>query len=239
MGTKLGDDLAGNQVGMSPESQWIACRSLGIGASRNTVVRCLEFFLAPTTVDGRNPNPDYRPHITSHSYLCNGCTLDIPIRNLRASGVAVVVANGNSGPRCSSTTHPASIKESFSVGALAPNSHGIASFSSRGPHTTYGKPDISAPGQNVRSCVPRGFAIFSGTSMAAPAVAGAYALLWDAVPSLKRQLEKSEQLLRQTAFHQRANNQCNSDMAPNNVFGWGTVNIEKAIEQGWLLYGKA
>lgn len=65
MGTKLGEE-GNNKIGMAPESQWIACRSLGPGASRNTVVKCLEFFLAPTDVDGNKPSPDKRPHITSH-----------------------------------------------------------------------------------------------------------------------------------------------------------------------------
>lgn len=74
--------------------------------------------------------------------------------------------------------------------------------------------------------------------MAAPAVAGCYALLWDAVPALKRQLEKSEKLLRETAHQQRSNGQCSSDAAPNNVFGWGTVNCLKAVEEGWKLFGR-
>lgn len=93
MGTKLGSDND-NKIGMAPEAQWIACRSLGPGASRQTVLKCLEFFLAPTDVEGRNPNSDVRPHITSHSYLCNGCQLDEAVKNLRAAGIAVVVANG-------------------------------------------------------------------------------------------------------------------------------------------------
>jgi len=239
MGTKVGEDGA-NQIGMAPAAQWTACRSLGPNASRATVLKCLEWFLAPTDVNGRSPNPDKRPHITSHSYLCNGCTLDVAIKNLKAAGVAVVVANGNSGPRCSSTTHPASIKESFSVGALAPSpSNAIASFSSRGPHTTYVKPNIAAPGQNVRSCVPGGrYQSMSGTSMAAPAVAGCFALLWDAVPELKRKVEESEKVFQDSALKQRANNQCNSDAAPNNVFGWGTINVEAAVNLAKELYRK-
>jgi len=238
MGTKVGEDGT-NKIGMAPQAHWITCRSLGPGASRQTVVRCLEFFLAPTDVQGRSPNPDKRPHITSHSYLCTGCSLDTGVKNLKAAGVAVVVANGNSGPRCSSTTHPASVKESFSVGALAPQSDNIASFSSRGPHTNYIKPNVAAPGQNVRSCVPGGrYQSMSGTSMAAPAVAGCFALLWDAVPELKRKVEASEKVFQDSALQQRAGNQCNSDAAPNNVFGWGTINVEKACELARKLYRK-
>jgi len=237
MGTKVGLD-GQNIIGMAPESKWLACRSLGPGASRNSVLKCLEFFLAPFDVNGKNPNPTKRPHVTSHSYLCNGCNLGPAIRNLKAAGIAVVVANGNSGPRCKSVTHPADLEESFSVGALAEKSNNIAAFSSRGSNAAGDvKPDISAPGANVRSCTPSGYQMFSGTSMAAPAVAGCYALLWNAVPKLSRQLDKSEEILRNSALQQRSNGQCDSDGAPNNVFGYGTINIEKAIAAAEEMYG--
>jgi len=238
MGTKMGEDGA-NQIGMAPHATWIACRSLGPGASRTTVMKCLEFLLAPHDLTGANRNPDRRPHITSHSYLCSGCDLGDAIANLKAAGIAVVVANGNSGPRCSSVTHPADLEDSFSVGALAQNSNNLASFSSRGPVTTMIKPNIAAPGQNVRSATPNNrYSVFSGTSMASPAVAGCMALLWDAVPELKRQVEESERILEKAALGQTAKNQCNSDEAPNNLFGHGTINIEKAIDLARQIYGR-
>jgi len=65
--------------------------------------------------------------------------------------------------------------------------------------------------------------------MAAPHAAGVFALLWSAVPELLRKVADSEKILRESSKKQRSNGQCTSDAAPNNVFGWGTLDAEKAI----------
>ncbi|WP_194287445.1 S8 family serine peptidase [Gracilibacillus oryzae] len=60
----------------------------------------------------------------------------------------------------------------------------IADFSSRGPVTvTWSiKPEIVAPGANILSTVPGGYASYNGTSMAAPHIAGVVALIKEAHP---------------------------------------------------------
>lgn len=68
--------------------------------------------------------------------------------------------------------------------------------------------------------------------MAAPAVTGAIALLYSAVPALERDVDLTQIVLQKTANHQRATPPaCDSEReTPNNVFGYGTINLEKAYE---------
>ena len=126
----------------------------------------------------------------------------------------------------------------YTAGALNTGSDTIAGFSSRGPVTSDGsnriKPDISAPGTSTRSCTnasDSSYANFSGTSMATPHIAGAMALLWSAVPSLRHQLSASRDALNNSAVHIDST-QCGVAGPPNNVFGWGRVDIFAAVGGG-------
>jgi len=229
MGTKVGTSPT-TKVGVSPGSKWIVCKWLNAGGGGNAAgaLKCLQFFLAPTKTDGSSPNPDLRPHVTSHSYRCP-CQLENAVNALVNAGVEVVVAAGNSGPRCSSVTEPASFQNAFSVGALNRGADTLASFSSKGPQGNRVKPEISAPGAQVRSCSHRnnGYATMSGTSMACPHVAGAVALLWSGHPSLVRNIQKSRDIIKKSAKNQESR-ECNSNGSPNNVFGHGTIDSLKA-----------
>jgi len=249
MGTAVGDDGAGEQIGVAPGARWIACRNMEDGyGSPASYLDCFQFFLAPTDLNGDHPDPGKAPHVINNSWACipaEGCDLADPtwedvihpaVQALRAAGILVVVSAGNEGPSCSSVQFPPAIyPESFSVGA-SNTDDAIASFSSRGPVTVDGssrlKPDVVAPGVGIRSSLPGGgYARWGGTSMAAPHVAGEVALMWSAAPRLAGDVDLTEQIIEVTA-RPKIDTTCGAepDGRPNNVWGWGIVDALAAVK---------
>jgi subtilisin family serine protease len=132
---------------------------------------------------------DVRNFACGRTPICNEC------ERLVESGVVVVAAAGNLGYQSFETkdgsyegytafsiTDPGNADGVITVGAThryKPHTYGVSFFSSRGP-TGDGrlKPDLVAPGERIESCLPKGeWGELDGTSMAAPHVSGAAAML--------------------------------------------------------------
>jgi subtilisin family serine protease len=245
LGTAVGAEGNTNQIGVAPGSKFIACRNMDRGnGTPATYLECFEFFLAPYPVGGTpaQGDPTKAPDITTNSWTCppsEGCsqdTLKAAVEAQRAAGIMTVVAAGNSGRLgCSTVSEPPAFYDaSYSIGAVNSATGEIAGFSSRGPVNMDGsnrvKPDITAPGVAVRSALRNGgYSFLSGTSMAAPHVAGAVALLWSARPELRGKIDLTENIINESAVRVDSA-ECGANTIPNNVFGYGRLDIKAAVD---------
>jgi hypothetical protein len=229
----VGTAIGGNGIGMAPGAQWMGCVNLDRNmGSPARYLDCLQFMLAPFPFGG-DPLSDGRPEraadVLSNSWGCTaleGCdrgALRPAVDALTAAGIFVVAAAGNSGPRCGSISDPpAPYPDTLTVGAVDRGGK-LAWFSSRGPVAGAGKPDLVAPGTAVLSAVPGGgYRTLDGTSMAAPHVAGAVALMWAANPALVGDIARTTALLRRTA-HAVPGGGCTGDTGAGLVDAYAAV----------------
>lgn len=107
-----------------------------------------------------------------------GDRLDMKVRECSEDGIVVVASAGNYGPYYGTITSPALSPDAIAVGAVNPNDVNnpyddeVTVWSSRGPVDSVVKPDVVAGGESVRGPYLDDVEVLSGTSFAAPTVAG-------------------------------------------------------------------
>ena len=244
----LGTALGQNGIGVAPGATWFACANLTRNLGNPALyLDCMQFMLAPFPLGG-NPFTDGDPtraaDVLNNSWGCpeiEGCdpqALIAAADHLRDAGIFVVVSAGNDGPNCSTVEAPLSLYDSvFSVGAIDSNGD-VTEFSSRGPVTADGsnriKPDIVAPGRDIFSALPGGtYGALEGTSMAGPHVTGVVALLWSADPSLIGDIERTEQIILDSAqpYTGSMSLGCFEGNVPNAAYGYGVVDVYEAVKE--------
>ncbi|HEX6676701.1 MAG TPA: S8 family serine peptidase [Actinomycetes bacterium] len=188
MGVMVGGDAGGTSIGVAPDAKWVAVKIFNDRGSTSTTVihRGFQWLLDP---DG-NPATADAPNVVNNSWTMSvgGCNLDFEadLANLRAAGILPVFSAGNYGPTAGTVLSPANNPEAFAVGSVD-DADVVDPYSSRGPSACAGSvaPELAAPGVGIRtSDLYGGYIEASGTSLAAPHVAGALALLLSAAPGI-------------------------------------------------------
>ena len=228
MGIMVGGDATGAAIGVAPGAKWIAVKIFDDSgaAPLSGIHQGFQWLLDP---DG-NPLTDDAPDVVNNSWGFPGqvdnCFLEFrqDIEALKSSGIAVVFSAGNEGPASATSISPANNPASFAVGSVDINKN-IAATSSRGPSACILEddyfPEVVAPGVNVKTAnladsASNASATVSGTSFAAPHVAGAMALLLSAFPDAA--VSELETSLMDTA----------EDLGPpgpDEDYGYGLINV--------------
>ncbi|MEE8418146.1 MAG: S8 family serine peptidase, partial [candidate division Zixibacteria bacterium] len=243
MGTICGlGESTGDTIGVAFGAEWISAGVIDRQSIPRTVGDAIGAFQWIADPDG-DPGtvwdvPDACSNswglTTGHGYPHCDEVFWVVLDGCEAAGVFVVFAAGNEGSGPRSLRNPATRAstdiQSFAIGALDGNNPNlpIAGFSSRGPTecTPDGrdtiKPEVSAPGVNVRSSVPGGGYAggWSGTSMACPHVAGVVALMREANPNLTT--DQIGEIMMETAFDL-------GQEGEDNAYGWGIVDAYEAV----------
>ena len=249
MGSVTGaSPTTGDTVGVAPGAFWMASapidRGGGIPRTVSDAILSFEWMVDPDGDPGTNWDV---PAVCSNSWGVTTGHGYPPCDELfwsyldacEAAGTVILFSAGNEA--FSGLRRPADRAtddyRTCAVAAVDGNNPNwpIASFSSRGPTncTPSGdpaiKPDIAAPGVNVRSSYPGGgYTSMSGTSMASPHVNGVVALMRQANPNLS--VEMIKQIIYDTAYDL-------GNPGEDNDYGWGMIDAFLAVTMAMTDFG--
>ncbi|SEF15403.1 carboxypeptidase regulatory-like domain-containing protein [Jiangella alba] len=221
----------GELTGVAPGATWIAAKIFrDSGSTTESIIHDgFQWMLAP------GGDPAAAPDVVNNSWGSDAggaTTFWDDVAAWEAAGIVPIFANGNNGPAPGTVGSPGSFPHAIGIGATDVNDV-VASFSSRGPAVwdgeRYRKPQVSAPGAQIRSTWPRdlpdgedGYHTISGTSMATPHATGVVALMLSANPDLS--IDDVRALLEDTA-----RTEPHMGDLPNDTYGAGIVDAFAAV----------
>ena len=199
-GLVLGGNNSGSYIGVAPDAEWIGVKIFAdAGMALSSEIHAgYQWLLDPD----HNPETDDAPDIVNNSWgfdadpnFCDELSKEFQsdVQAMKAAGMAVLFAAGNTGPDSSTSTAPAHYPESFAVGSVGTLTSPtlISSFSARGPSACDGTiyPEVVAPGfLTWTSDLTDGgvflnsYNIVTGTSFSTAHASGVMALLLSAFP---------------------------------------------------------
>lgn len=232
-GTIAGAAQSGTAIGVAPEADLVIGRIFdGSGEStKELILKAMQWMLDP---DENPQTTDDVPRVVNNSWgddepYTDRDPQDDPfcrvIDTWLQAGIVPVFSAGNSGPKPKSINVPGACPGSLTVGATEQWDRS-PHFSGEGPAqwktVEILKPNVVAPGVNIRSAGNYGneYEVMSGTSMSAPHVSGALALLFQARPELKN----TEAIaLIETGVKDLGN------PGQDTTFGFGRIDIAKSV----------
>ena len=236
MGVMVAGNTTDNLVGIAPGATWIAAKIFdrnGNG-SFSGIHAAFQWLLDPNG----DHNPADAPSVVNCSWSIDSAGIYNPefapdLEALTTAGIPVVFAAGNSGPNGNTSVSPANNPGAFPVGATNSNDL-VTTLSSRGPSTFDGSiyPAVAAPGSSIRTTDLTGlnnlntYTYADGTSLAAPHVAGAFALLLGINPNLT--VTEMESAIKTAALDL-------GPAGPDNSYGYGRLDVIQAAENLNLL----
>ncbi len=197
-GTHVAGIVAANSStlkGVAPEASLVACKALDAQGNGyiSTIIEAIEYSIDP------NNDGDYSDAVDVINMSVGGYgtpedPLATAVNNVSTIGVVVCAAAGNEGDLgFYKIGSPGCAEKAITVGSTT-KAKILESYSSKGPNTSnfFIKPDVLAPGTNIKSCkLSGGTIVYSGTSMACPHVAGICALLKKQHPDWTPDIMKS------------------------------------------------
>ena len=236
-GTVLGlDPETADTIGVAPGAYFTSTDVIYGDDTTDDLLSVYQWALNP---DGDENTSDDVPDVINNSWgfdiqgFCDPIAAQV-LTGQEAAGIANVFSAGNNGPESGTLDQVGSVNvglvNSFTVAAVNGNFSTllIADFSSRGPSSCpaegslFIKPEVSAPGVNVRSAIAQdGYDFLSGTSMAAPHASGAVLLLKEAFP-----IATGEEIL--MALYLSAVDL--GEPGEDNTYGMGIIDVFAAYE---------